>query len=1245
MVRKLISLYAWVAVISLSVVLSPSLMAQTASTGALTGTVTDPTGAVIANVKVTATNAGTGQERSVTTGADGTYKISLLPPGNYRVAFEATGFSVATIPSAAINVTETAVLDGHLTVGAQAQEITVQGEAVAVQTTDATVGTLLAGKTVVDLPLTARNYTNLLGLSAGANTGVFDAANLGKGSQDIAVNGATTAQNNYQMDGVSVNDPSNGGSSLDAGFYSGIGIVNPDAIQEFKIQTSQYDAGYGRKPGANVNVVTKTGTNGFHGTAFEFFRNTVLNANDYFRNSSPPVNGVPNNTRQVLNQNQYGGVIGGPIKKDKLFFFTSYQQTWQKNGIATQGFSAATLPPIPTGDRNAAGFQAALGAAFCPSAGNGLPGYGGATGGLQVACNGSNINPVALNVLRLKNPDGTYYIPSSGTALSVLTTFSIPARFTDHQALQNVDYVINSKNTLSGKWFYELYPTQVPFGCSTNAAVGSALSTCLPGTAGNTFYSQQTGMAKLTSILTNNVVNEARISFLRNDATLANNIPITDTQVGIAPITPAINNLDQIIVAQNGFTIGTNFLLAGAYKNSTAEFFGEQLSWNHGKHTLRFGAEAERDQINGGLPGDSAAALTFQTFQDLLLGLPGCSPLQVSQGCGPLNIFPGTNGSSSSNISSSGSSATLGGPKGPAYVNFLQTAFYAFVQDDFKIKPRFTMNLGLRWDFDAQESSRNGELGNVWPSLINTVPIPGNSPTCTAAQLLTGCSPGTLAGFVVPSNYVPSANPVPPVGGLTINNLKFGTHNGVPLHDFAPRVGIAWQPTSSDRFVIRAGFGYFYERLTPGNASSIYFIGQPNDILVGRSGAANVASSFAQPIPPITFAWQDRWVNFANSTSSNLAQYIQQEYYLTPLIDEWNLNIQYEFVPTWVLEVGYVGSHGIHLSSASQQLNQAQLVGNPLGNNVYNAPAIAAGLIPNCNLTNLVGCNTAANASLRVPYLGFAPGGVQEGSTDGDDKFNSLQVTVRKRLSHGLSLQAAYTWSKALTTGPMTTNNPDIHGQQYGPSPSYHPQRLAINYSWDLPFGHADGLKGKLISGWALSGVTIVQDGVPITVTDSRGGSVYGFGAGSAETSTAQFCSGGTASSAQASGSVKSRLTGVSIPGGINGVGGYFNTSVFNQTCKTPAVGSDGSTGYGNAPIGVTLGPGQFNWDASLTKLTTVGGIREGATLQFRTEFFNAFNHAQFNTPVTNVAASNFGSITSTSVNPRLIQFGLKYSF
>jgi hypothetical protein len=428
-------------------------MAQTAATGGLTGTVTDQTGAVVPNATVTVTSADTGQARTVTTDAAGTYKVGLLAPGSYRVKFEASGFKTVEVPSTTVNVTETNVLDSRLEVGSQAQEVTVQGEVETVQTASATVGTVMVGKTVTDLPLTTRNYTNLLGLSAGANVGVYNAATLGKGSQNIAVNGSTSAQNNFQMDGVTIMNWGATGAINDNNGYSGIGIPSPDAIAEFKIQTSLYDAGYGRNPGANVNVVTKSGTNQFHGTAFEFFRNSDLNANDFFRKISPPVNGVPNDGRQVLNQNQFGGVFGGPVKKDKLFFFTSYQETRQKNGIASSGYTAPILPPIPTGDRSStSAFQAALGAAICPANNPGNKSDQTFQGGVQVACSGSNINPVAINLLQLKNPNGSYYIPSSSNGQYQNTTFTIPASYTEHQGLGNVDYVINSKNTLSGRY-------------------------------------------------------------------------------------------------------------------------------------------------------------------------------------------------------------------------------------------------------------------------------------------------------------------------------------------------------------------------------------------------------------------------------------------------------------------------------------------------------------------------------------------------------------------------------------------------------------------------------------------------------------------------------------------------------------------------------------------------------------------------------------------------------------------------
>jgi hypothetical protein len=328
-----------------------------------------------------------------------------------------------------------------------------------VQTASSTVGTVVTSSTVVATPLTSRNYTNLLGLSAGSNAGVFNASNLGRGSQDIVVNGSGTAQNNYQQDGASIDSFAGGGGVADGGGNVGIGIVNPDAIQEFKIQTSQFDASYGRNPGANVDVVTKSGTNQYHGSAFEFFRNTDLNANDFFRKLSP----APNNTRQVLNQNQFGGVFGGPVKKDKLFFFVSYQETQQKNGVSPAGYSTPTLVGSPLGDRsNTAVFEAAMGAAFCPT---GTSGGKTSVGGVQIACNGSNINPVAISLLQLKLANGSYLIPSSSTGQNQNTTYSIPAVFKEHQAVGNFDYAIDAKNTVSGRWFFSHDPISAPMGC------------------------------------------------------------------------------------------------------------------------------------------------------------------------------------------------------------------------------------------------------------------------------------------------------------------------------------------------------------------------------------------------------------------------------------------------------------------------------------------------------------------------------------------------------------------------------------------------------------------------------------------------------------------------------------------------------------------------------------------------------------------------------------------------------------
>src|SRR5579862_7209626 len=277
--------------------------AQSAGTGAITGTVTDAQGGAVAGATVTATSLATNQSRTATTGPAGDYKFSLLPPGNYKMKFTATGFKTAEIGSLTVTTTETATANQALEVGAVTQTVTVESSVETLQTESSTLGTTVSGTQINALPMANGNYTEILSLSAGTNVGVDNATSVGKGTQDISANGVNPGSNNFQMDGVAVNNIANSGSANDGTIYTGIPIPSTDAIAEFKVQTSTYDASYGRNPGANVNVSTKSGTNDFHGSAFEFFRNSVLNADDFFYVKTPQ------HPHEVFDQNQFGGTI------------------------------------------------------------------------------------------------------------------------------------------------------------------------------------------------------------------------------------------------------------------------------------------------------------------------------------------------------------------------------------------------------------------------------------------------------------------------------------------------------------------------------------------------------------------------------------------------------------------------------------------------------------------------------------------------------------------------------------------------------------------------------------------------------------------------------------------------------------------------------------------------------------------------------------------------------------------------
>src|SRR5581483_58692 len=668
--------------------------------------------------------------------------------------------------SVAVAVTETAVLDRNLEVGAQAQTVTVEGEVENIQTASSALGTVVNTRSMETLPLSTRNYTNLLAMTAGASAGVSNSTTLGKSATGIAVNGADIGQNTYLQDGVAVNTWSSTNTTQEGTNSGAFPTPNPDTIQEFKIQVSNYDAGYGRNPGANVNVITKSGTNDFHGSAFEFFRNTALNANDYFWNAS--TNTTPG-SKQTLNQNQFGGTFGGPVKKDKLFFFVAYQETSEKNGIAGFGYSILNLPPIPnmprgscplsatteaSCDPTAQAFASTLGGIVCP--GNN-PGNGQdkvkTTGSVQVACNGSNINPVALRVMQLQLPNGQYAIPgaytvsggssspNAGSAQYPLASFTDPAKFNDHQGMGNFDYVLSSKHTLSGRYFFEEDPINGNFASNGTRITASNVLPGFPVFEQKTYHD---ALLRLTSILSNNMVNEARVSYQRVIAVAKTTTNLTNSQFGIGDLTPGVDNFSEITIkGLGGLSFGSN--TAFGLNNTSNQFeAADQVSWTHGIHSFRVGAEGQHVINDASSAGSGYMNITFKTFPDFLLGWPACTgapgpviiPNTVTCGGVP------TNGASASNIQSvGGTTQAFAGYRYMFRLNYIN----AFVQDDIKLTPRFTLNAGVRWEWDGFPTVANGVTSTFWPTLYNAAPRPGtgcvvNGVPVGAGAAGTGCS-------------------------------------------------------------------------------------------------------------------------------------------------------------------------------------------------------------------------------------------------------------------------------------------------------------------------------------------------------------------------------------------------------------------------------------------------------------------------------------------------------------------------
>lgn len=1089
------------------------------TTGQLTGTVADPNGAVVRGASVTVRNRDTGLERQATTGDDGAFAVQLLPPGLYRVEVSGQGFSSAVVEEVRVQITQTATVNISLAVAGSASTVTVTADPPTVQLESSQVGRVIDERAISQLPLPTRNFQQLLTLSPGTYASVSNNTELGRGDVTVSVNGQRTTSNNVRINGIDAN-------SVGTNSTPNLAVPATDSLQEFIVQTSTYDATTGRNAGGNVEAVTKSGTNDFHGNVYEFFRNEKLNANDFFLNTA----GRP---RPIFRRNQFGGTLGGPIIREKFFFFGSYQGTRERNGASLNNSLTFPIidPRLTDNNRTAAGLATAF--------------------GLTAA----QISPVSLALLQARLANGQFVIPSAATA-SGLTPISGVSRFTEDQFNVNLDYTLSQKHTLSGKGFYASNPT---LQSNYNFAGLGNGNQQLPGFGGQLDIIQTLVSITDTYVFSPSVVNQARLGFSRLRVTSVPEEPITAASLGITtPFSATYPGLPTIFVTGQ-FSLGSSPLADQSSRINTFTL-NDTLSFNVGsRHRFRAGGEFRPSRVDFYFNAFTRGQINFPTFSSFLTG-GSLTALGVSiLGSGVFDRSLRTND------------------------------FAAFIQDDFKVNERLTLNLGLRYDLFTFPRDIRGRLVNFIPEQFRagTAAAPAGPPNG-----IVQAGNGTLPG-------------VPTVGDTLIPTDR---------NNFAPRVGFAYRLTDSDSLVLRGGYGIYYDRPSTRLINTQLFNYPYLGIGVGLL-APGVFRTFANPFIPLPSPGAFPVAETIPSPLNPLSPlgvpvsglFIDPEM-RTPYVQQYNLNVQYEFIKNWLLEVGYVGSKGTKLLQ-TVTLNQASY---NQATGLFNAPPFGAFVSANRNVT----------------------GGLQQVRANGNSSYNSLQISVTKRFSEGLQLLSAYTLGKSEDTYSGTGVNEitTVPGDQLdlntnrSPSDFDRRHRFVTSFVYDLPKLKSDSaVMRALFNNFQLSGIVTLQTGTPFSIIESNGTSVI---------QRANFAPG-------FSGSIDD--TGSTDPQNL-----FFNTGAFTRstlflvgTTRNPNF--DANAPFGNTGRNLIYGPGQKNVDFSIVKFLPFTERFRG---EFRTEFFNIFNFVNFANPGNNILVpATFGRITSTSSGPRVIQFALKLNF
>ena len=1149
------------------------LFAQT--TARLTGTVKDQSGGIVAEATVTLTNEATSINHTTKTDGEGNYLFTLVDVGVYRLTVEHTGFKKNVQGGITLEVNQNGRLDVTLEVGQATETIEVTAAAVPqIDTSGAVLGKVESERRIMDLPLVDRDTLQLGLLQAG----VF-APDPDDGSHNpFSVSGQRSESLTFLLDGADNND-----------FLGNNFVVNPnpDAVEEFKILTNNYGAEFGRTSGGIVNTVLKSGTNTFHGDVFEFFRNTVLNARDFF---IPVSQGTT-----PFKRNVFGGTLGGPIKKDKTFFFGDYQ-----GGRRREGQVPPTLTVLSQAERGG-NFGELCGAP------TNFDGTGHCTNptGTQLV-NPATGNPYAFNQVPVNPVSANYiakYLPLPTPGLAGNGFISAPvAQINEDQGILKVDHNLTSRDTLSFSYVIndkrDLYPFRINHGASTggDVPVGSAFSDK---------ERDQVGAIAWTHTFGRGWINELRFSANRVASLQA--VPqdhTTPAQLGFTNVNP-----DDPAGAAPPIIFTPTFNLGPSPQgpttlNRTSFQVQDNFTLIRGRHEFKFGGDIHRIDQNFNFDFFTNGSFDFGSF--VRGGSFSGSALADFVGGFTDNYFQFSN----------------------AIYGIRETSQYYYFQDTWKVRPRLTLNLGIRYEYNSPQYDIHNEILGFFPGQQSKV-FPKAPP-----DILYPGDPGTPnRGLVYPDR-----------------------------NNWAPRVGFAWDIFGNAKLVMRGGFGIFYD--IEDGALNLQFGGQAPFGSVSNlfPGSSNFAAGnvLADPFTPLgiqnPYPFASRGLTGTFFIPEISFAYVVLPHFRTPYSENFNYGFQYQLTKNTMIEAVYVGSLGRRLIATtdvnppSPSVEMQQLITS--GGSPNLAQAVINGGFINADCARpLGGCpnpnDPSGSFTLASQLLADTNGGLSDS--------HELQVTVDKRFSHAFTFRGAYTFSKTID---MTSGFRSRSGTFTDP---FNPRldrsladfdarnRIVLSGLWELPFDrpfHDHLVMKKITEGWQLSGIVSFQSGNPINLFSNNGssgtnlflerpdliGPIQTFDPRKIQTFTP---TGGAAGSC---------LSGTST-------GNFFiNPLAFNCTTALSASTYTGlnSTGvplftFGTLGRNAINGPGINNWNLSLFKRIK---LTESKRLELRTELFNAFNHAQFifQNPNNKGFSGTFGQATQTR-GPRLMQLGLKFYF